>query len=27
VDGGLLLPPATVADYLRGDRTGRGLAG
>jgi len=27
VDGGLLLPPATVSDYLRGDRTGRGLAG
>jgi glucose 1-dehydrogenase len=27
VDGGLLLPPLTVADYLRGDRTGRDLAG
>ncbi len=27
VDGGLLLPPLTVADYMRGDRTGGGLAG
>jgi hypothetical protein len=27
VDGGLLLPPLTVADYMRGDRTGRDLAG
>jgi len=26
VDGGGL-PPLTVADYIRGDRTGRGLAG
>jgi glucose 1-dehydrogenase len=27
VDGGLLIPPVTTADYLRGDRTGRGFAG
>jgi glucose 1-dehydrogenase len=27
VDGGLLLPPVTTADYMRGDRTGRGFAG
>jgi NAD(P)-dependent dehydrogenase (short-subunit alcohol dehydrogenase family) len=27
VDGGLLLPPVTTADYLRGDREGRGFSG
>jgi NAD(P)-dependent dehydrogenase (short-subunit alcohol dehydrogenase family) len=27
VDGGLLLPPVTTADYLRGDRIGRGFSG
>jgi glucose 1-dehydrogenase len=26
-DGGLLLPSITTADYLRGDRTGRGFSG
>jgi glucose 1-dehydrogenase len=26
-DGGLLLPAITTADYLRGDRTGRGFSG
>ena len=27
VDGGLLLPPLTTAEYLRGERDGRGFAG
>ncbi|HUG13655.1 MAG TPA: glucose 1-dehydrogenase [Thermomicrobiales bacterium] len=27
VDGGLLLPPVTTADYMRGDREGRGYSG
>jgi NAD(P)-dependent dehydrogenase (short-subunit alcohol dehydrogenase family) len=27
VDGGLLLPPVTNADYMRGDREGRGYSG
>jgi NAD(P)-dependent dehydrogenase (short-subunit alcohol dehydrogenase family) len=27
VDGGLLIPPVTTADYLRGDRSGRGFSG
>jgi NAD(P)-dependent dehydrogenase (short-subunit alcohol dehydrogenase family) len=27
VDGGLLIPPLTTAEYLRGDREGRGFSG
>jgi len=27
VDGGLLLPPLTTAEYMRGDREGRGFSG
>lgn len=27
VDGGLLLPPISTADYMKGDRTGRGFSG